>query len=418
MKRLEVLRELAHQNNKKILIWVFDGIGGLPHPDKGGKTELEVAQTPHLDAFAQRASTGRTLAYGPGITPGSGPGHLALFGYPNDQIQIGRGVLEVLGSDVCFHRGQRVEGFSLQPGDLAARGNYATHEDRDGVHIITNRRAHKPKTEEAERLSLRLSEQIQIDGVEVFIFPGMEHRFGVVLRGAGLQEGLTETDPQVEGAPEPACEATRPEAASAAAAVNAFVAGAKAALQGAGSRATTVLLRGIAERPAIPTLPEIYGVRAGAVAAYPMYRGIANLVGFDVLGAPKTHREELETLKAHYDDYDLFYFHIKETDSVAHLGDFDGKVGVFEAADPIFGEVLALGWDAVVVTGDHCTPSVLMEHSWHPIPTAIWYPTCLADDSPKLTERHCARGTLGDIEARHLVPLLMAATGKLLKYGA
>jgi 2,3-bisphosphoglycerate-independent phosphoglycerate mutase len=282
--------------------------------------------------------------------------------------------------------------------------------------LVTDRRGGKPSTEASEALTSRLSREIQIDGVEVFLLPGKQHRFAVVFRGEGLDGRLTETDPQVTGVPRARCEATDPAATRAAAVVEAFSERASEIL--AGEFPNGVLLRGIAGRPAIPTLPELYGLRCGAIAAYPMYRGIASLLGFDVLGRPKDHRGELDTLARHFDDYDLFFLHIKETDSVSHLGDFDGKVAIFERCDALFGEAVDMGFDVVAVTGDHCTPSVLREHSWHPIPTAVRYEHCLPDDGPKLTERHCARGTLGDIPARDLLPILLAASGKLLKYGA
>lgn len=416
MKRLETLSSLATQNDKKILLWVFDGIGGLPHPETG-KSELESTQTPHLDAFAQRSMLGSTLAFGQGITPGSGPGHLALFGYPNDQIEIGRGVLEVLGSSEVLSGGELIEGFSLGKGDVAARGNFATRRQVDGQMVITDRRAGKPSTEVSRGLCERLSREVSIEGVEVFLLPGKQHRFSVVFRGQGLVGEVSETDPQVTGKDYLPCEAKVPEAERAAEVVNAFIEQASEILK-AEEAASAVLLRGIAGRPDVPTLPELYGLRCGAIAAYPMYRGISKLLGFEVLGQPKDHKEELATLKEHYDDYDLFYFHIKETDSVAHLGDFDGKVKVFEACDEIFAQAVALGFDVVIVTGDHCTPCVLKEHSWHPIPTAMWYESCLEDEFGKLTERNCARGSLGRIEARDLIPLALAASGKLLKYGA
>jgi 2,3-bisphosphoglycerate-independent phosphoglycerate mutase len=411
MKRLETLSALAHPNDKKILLWVFDGIGGLPHPDTG-KTELETAVTPNLDAFAASGMLGRTSAFGRGITPGSGPGHLALFGYPNDQIVIGRGVLEVLGSDKVLRGGREVDGFRLEAGDIAARCNYCTV----AGGLVTDRRGGKPATEISAEMTARLSREIEIDGVEVFLLPGKQHRFAVVFRGAGLDGRVTETDPQVTGVPRARSEATHPSAERTAAIVEDFSEQISSIL--AGNGANGALLRGIAERPAIPTLPELFGLRCGAIAAYPMYRGIANLLGFDILGAPVDHRGEIETLRTHYDDYDLFYLHIKETDSVSHLGDFDEKVRIFERCDALFQEAVDMGFDVVIVTGDHCTPCVLKEHSWHPIPTGMNYKHCLADDGPKLTERHCARGTLGDIEARDLLPIAMSAAGKFLKYGA
>lgn len=416
LKRLQTLSALAHQNDKKILLWVYDGIGGLPHPETG-LTELETAKTPNLDKLASAGQTGRTMAFGQGVTPGSGPGHLALFGYPNDEIVIGRGVLEVLGSDEVWSEGERVEGFRLGKGDIAARGNFATEQSVEGASVITDRRAGKPATEISGAIVKRIAERVRIEGVKIFMLPGKQHRFSVVFRGEGLVGDVTETDPQVTGLAKLPCEARRPEAQRAAEVVNEFIEKVTTLLNEEPA-ANTVLLRGIAGRPDVPTLPELYGLRCGAIAAYPMYRGIANLLGFDVLGSPANHQEELDTLKAHYDDYDLFYFHIKETDSLSHLGDFAGKVGVFESVDKILGEAVELGFDVVIVTGDHCTPCVLKEHSWHPIPTLMWHEHCLFDDVERLTERGAARGTLGTIPATDLIPLALAASGKLLKYGA
>jgi 2,3-bisphosphoglycerate-independent phosphoglycerate mutase len=416
MKRLSTLSSLAHKNDKKILLWVFDGIGGRPHPDTG-LTELETAKTPSLDAFSASAMLGRTLAHGHGITPGSGPGHLALFGYPNDQVTIGRGVLEVLGSSKVLKGGEPVSGFELVKGDVAARGNFSTRKEVDGRYVITDRRAGKPDTEVSGALVKMLSEQVKIDGVDVFLLPGKQHRFSVVFRGEGLDGDVSETDPQVTGVPALACEARSDAAGRSAEVINDFISQLNTILSDQPA-ANTALLRGIAGRPNVPTLPELFGLRCGSIAAYPMYRGISRLLGFEILGQPRTWQEEVDTLRENYDKYDLFYLHIKETDSVSHLGNFDEKVSIFEECDAVFAQALELGFDVVIVTGDHCTPSVLKEHSWDPIPTAMWYQHCLSDDVKKLTERGCARGTLGQIPARDLMPLALAASGKLLKYGA
>ena len=417
MKRLERMQQLVFENDSKILFWVFDGIGGLPHPETG-KTELETADTPGLDAFARRSSCGGMVPFGPGVTPGSGPGHLSLFGYPLEKFDLPRGVLEVLGADGAYHRGDWVGEVEPGPGDLAMRGNFASLQRQDGEMVVSDRRANRLATAENKRICEMLSRKLQVDGYTVYVHPGKEHRFALLIRGPDLAGGLTDSDPQKSGIPPRAVEAERPQAQQAARVCNEIIDRATELLDEE-PEANTVLLRGIGCAPDIPTLEELYGIKAAAIATYPMYRGIARLLGMDILdvGSMK-HEDEVKTLEEHFQDYDFFYLHIKETDSVGHKGAFDEKVQIFESVDPLFERALELDFDVVALTGDHCTPCVLGDHSWHPIPTALWSKTVLDGGVQSFDERQVRQGTLGIIESRDLLPLALAEAGRFKKYGA
>ena len=400
MDQLTLMQRLSIPGTTKMVLFVMDGIGGLPGPD--GKTELEAAHTPNLDALAARGTTGLSTPARPGVTPGSGPGHVGLFGYDPLDWQIGRGVLEALGID-----------FDLGPDDLAARGNFATL-DADGN--ILDRRAGRIPSEEGVRLVEKLR-KIKLPGVEVFVEPVKEYRFVLVLRGKGLEDGLTETDPQKTGVPPMPVKATRPEAERSAELLNQWIAEARRLLADE-PRANGLNLRGIAKVPPIPKMPDIYKMRLGAIATYPMYRGIARLVGMEVLPTGETIESEVETLKAHWDAYDFFFFHVKKTDSYGEDGNFDGKVHVIEEADAALAKVLALEPDVIVVTGDHSTPWALKAHSWHEVPVLLWSRYVRPDGVTAFGERPCMAGGLGHIRHFDLVPLMMAHAGRLTKYGA
>ncbi len=417
MDRLQFLSGLCFPNDTKILFWVFDGIGGLPRPNTG-RTELETAEIPHLDAFAQSAACGALEPFGAGVALGSGPGHLALFGYPLESCELPRGVLEVLGAQRCYHRGEVCDDFALGPNDLAMRGNYATLEQVGDRLVVGDRRANDLSTEEGDAASQALSAAIDLEGNEVFVFPGKQHRFAVVIRGAGLKGGLSDADPQRSGLAPRAVEAQRPEAQHTADLVNEFVRQATDVLEGR-PRANTVLVRGIGMAPELATLPELYGLRCAAIATYPMYRGIARLIGMDVLEVPGgDHEGELAALEQNFERYDFFYLHIKEADSAGHRGDFDAKVAVFEECDALFERARAMGFDVIVVTGDHSTPSVLARHSWHPVPAALWSKNALPGQTSAFTERECIKGTLGRRASCDILSLALAEAGRLATYGA
>lgn len=397
----ELTRALHVRNETKIVMLVADGLGGLPLVP-GGLTELETAQTPHLDQLAVRGVQGGSIPVKPGISPGSGPGHLALFGYDPLKFLIGRGALEATGI-----------GFALQPGDVAVRGNYCTLDPQGN---IVDRRAGRIATEQSAPLANRLRE-VSLPGVQVFVEPVKEHRFVLVLRGTGLCGNIEDTDPQQTGVPP-----LRPEPRDAASSKTAelaqqFVLQAQRLLADQ-PHANGVTLRGFASPPRLPTYEEIYGLKGGAIAVYPMYKGLASLVGMSILGRPQTLAEQLSLLEQHWSQYDFFFLHFKYTDSTGEDGDFAGKVKRIEELDGALPRVMALKPDVLVVTGDHSTPSYLRGHSWHPVPTLLVSDCCRPDECTQFSERESVRGGLGQFEAQYLMCLALANAGRLGKYGA
>ncbi|UCF20294.1 MAG: 2,3-bisphosphoglycerate-independent phosphoglycerate mutase, partial [Gemmatimonadota bacterium] len=367
---LQTITGLLTPSDTKILLFVLDGLGGLPM-EPGGPTELEAARTPNLDRLAAEGIVGLHQPVGPGITPGSGPGHIGLFGYDTLRYQIGRGVLEALGI-----------GFDLGPQDLAARGNFCTV---DGEGKITDRRAGRIATEKARELCAQL-QSIDLPGVEMFVEPVREHRFLFVLRGEGLVEGVADTDPGHLGSPPLLVAAENPEAAGTADLVSRFVDEARRRLAGS-ELANMVLLRGFARRPDWPTFTDAFGLRAVAVAQYPMYRGVAKLFGMEPVSAGASADDLFETLEGVWGDYDFAFVHVKETDKAGEDGDFEHKVEVIEEIDRRVPRLERLVPDVILVTGDHSTPAALRSHSWHPVPFLLWSPTCRRDDVEQFGER-------------------------------
>ena len=398
---LDFLAPLVVSNTTKIVLLSLDGIGGLPRPETG-KSEMEEARLPNLDGLAQRAACGLIRHVGPGITPGSGPGHLGLFGYDPLRYQVGRGVLESLGIE-----------FDLRAGDVAARGNFCSV---DGAGLITDRRAGRIATDVCIRLTERLR-GIRLPGVELHVEPVKEHRFVLVMRGPGLSGRLSETDPQVLGKVPLPVRPMEPSAASTAQSVNTFIAEAGRRLADA-APANMVLLRGFDQLPALPRFSEVFQLKAAAIAAYPMYRGLAKLVGMEVLKTGGTFADEVATLRQHWDSYDFFFLHYKDTDKAGEDGDFPAKVAALERLDAFVPEIMALEPDVFVVTGDHASPSVLAGHGWQPVPVVLSSRYCGADPVTTFTERACAAGTLGVLPAQHLMPLVMANALRLTKFGA
>ncbi|MBM4441646.1 MAG: 2,3-bisphosphoglycerate-independent phosphoglycerate mutase [Candidatus Rokubacteria bacterium] len=398
---LELIRPLVVGNDSKIVLLSLDGLGGLPRPETG-KSELETARIPNLHRLATEGACGLLRHVAPGITPGSGPGHLGLFGYDPLRYLVGRGVLEALGIE-----------FDLRAGDVAARGNFCTV---DAAGDITDRRAGRIPTDVCVRLTERLK-GIRIPGVEVIVEPVKEHRFVLVLRGAGLGGRLSETDPQVLGKPPLPVRALDAESAVTAERVNTFVAQARTLLADA-APANMVLLRGFDRLPDLPRFPEAFGLRAAAIAAYPMYRGLAKVVGMDVLKTGGGFADEVATLREHWQSYDYFFVHYKDTDKAGEDGDFDAKVAALERFDAFVPEVEALRPDVLVVSGDHASPSVLAAHGWQPVPVLIRSRYSGADPVTAFTERACAAGTLGILPAQHLMPLVLANALRLTKFGA
>jgi 2,3-bisphosphoglycerate-independent phosphoglycerate mutase len=397
----DLIRELREPSDSKIVLLVADGLGGLPM-EAGGKTELESARTPNLDALAREATCGLSIPVLPGITPGSGPGHLGLFGYDPLQYRIGRGILEALGIN-----------FDVGPRDVAARGNFCTV---DAQGLITDRRAGRPTTERCVATCRKL-QSVKVPGVQLFVEPVREHRFVVVFRGDNLGDAVNDTDPQQVGhAPLEAIAADVGSQATARA-VNAFVAEARRILA-ADAPTNMVTLRGFARYPKIDTMREVYGLRPVAIAVYPMYKGLARLVGMDVADAGATLGDQVETLRRSWDKYDFFFLHYKYTDSTGEDGNFAAKVEMIERLDNEVPKIRALNPEVLVVTGDHSTPSKLRSHSWHPVPTLLWSKSCRPDPVTEFGESYCLRGGLGQFQAMYLLPMALANAGRLGKYGA
>ena len=402
MDNLSLMRKLQQPAETKIVMLVIDGIGGLPR-EAGGPTELEAAHTPNLDTLAAEAMCGLSTAIFPGVTPGSGPSHLSLFGYDPLRYGIGRGVLEALGI-----------GFDLRPGDVAARGNFCTLGANGN---ITDRRAGRIPTEKGAELCALLR-GIELPGVETFVEPVKEYRFVLVLRGEGLEDGLTETDPQRIGVPPLPVEAERPEAQATADLFNRWLAQARQIL--ADHRpANGCNLRGLAKDPGLPQMQDVFGLKPAAIATYPMYKGVSKLIGMDVLDAGEALETEVEALQRHWADYDFFYFHVKKTDSAGEDGDFDRKANIIEHTDEVVvPAVRALDPDVIIVTGDHSTPSVMKSHSWHPLPVIFWSRLVRRDTVTNFGETACTLGALGHVHHTDLMPLALGHAGRLAKYGA
>lgn len=397
----ELTRELATKNKSKIVMLVADGLGGLPM-EAGGKTELETAATPNLDALATKGVQGLSIPVKPGIAPGSGPGHLGLFGYDPLQYQIGRGALEATGI-----------GFKLEHGDVAIRCNFCTL-DSDGN--ISDRRAGRIPTEESAPLAISLR-QIKIPGIEIFVEPVKEHRFVVVLRGEGLAGNVRDTDPQATGVPplDPVAEDAASEKTAEIA--KEFLRQAKEILKDE-KKANFHTMRGFADRPNMPSYNEVYGLNAAAIAVYPMYKGLASLVGMDVIGDATTLDEQMSVLKENWDKYDFFFIHFKYTDSTGEDGNFDEKVKKTEQFDASLAAVEALNPEVLIVTGDHSTPAYLKSHSWHPVPTLLVSDCCRPDPHTTFGESTAITGGLGQFEAKYLMLLALSNAGRMGKFGA
>jgi 2,3-bisphosphoglycerate-independent phosphoglycerate mutase len=402
MNQLDLMKTLHVISDKRIVLLVMDGLGGLPN--ETGKTELESASTPNLDALAKKSILGLSSAIAPGITPGSGPGHLGLFGYDPLTYKIGRGVLESLGI-----------GLLLKTTSLAIRGNFCTIEPSTGM--ITDRRAGRIPTLECERIVEKLSIIKKLEDVDVIIRPVKDYRFALVFDGAGLEEGLTETDPQKVGLKPLTVTALTPVAEKSARLLNQWLSKAFEILKDE-HRANGCTLRGIAKDPGLPGFKEIYGLNACAIATYPMYKGLARLVGMKIIDGCDTIEDEVAALKSNWAEHDFFFFHVKKTDSSGEDGNFDAKIKVIENTDKLLPEILNLTPDVLIVTGDHSTPAVMKSHSWHELPILLYANNILTDACTSFGERSCQAGGLGHIRHVDIMPLAMAHAEKLSKYGA
>jgi 2,3-bisphosphoglycerate-independent phosphoglycerate mutase len=397
----EQMKKISRTSSSKIVLLVIDGVGGLPHP-KTGKAELESAKKPNLNRIARDSLCGLIDPVSPGITPGSAPGHLAIFGYDPVKYNIGRGVVEALGIDL-----------ELKPDDIAARGNFCTVDDRG---IITDRRAGRLATEKNTELCRSLN-NIAVNGAEISVLPVKEHRFVLILRGEALSPELADSDPQQAGLAPKKIEALSPQAQKTAEIANDFVFQASRLLKGE-TPANMVLLRGFSRRPDIPSIPEIYKLKPAAIATYPMYRGLARLVGMQVLPGGESMTEQLNSLRRYYADYDFFFVHFKSTDARGEDGNFHAKVQAIEELDNALPSLLSLDPDVLIITGDHSTPATLAMHSWHPVPFMLKSKWCRLDNVAEFSERACLAGGMGRFPATEIMPLAMANALKLDKFGA
>jgi 2,3-bisphosphoglycerate-independent phosphoglycerate mutase len=399
----DYLPPLLNQSPRKIVLLVMDGLGGLPI-EPGGATELEAAHKPNLDQLATEGMLGQIVPIRAGITPGSGPAHLALFGYDPLQYEIGRGVLEAAGV-----------GLYVSKGDVAARGNFVT---LDAAGNIIDRRAGRIPSEESAPVVEKLK-KVTLPSVEMEVRLVREYRFAVAMRGAGLNPDIADTDPQKTGVPPLPAIARTPAAERTADLFNQWMAKARAAIADH-PKANGMTLRGFATDPNFPSFPQAYGLRAACISVYPMYKGVASLVGMDLIDfSGETPEDEFAALARVWNDYDFFFIHIKKTDSKGEDGDYWGQVHVIEGVDSALPKLLELKPDVLMVTGDHSTPALLKTHSWHPVPFLLWAPASVRpDDQMHFGERACARGGLGTFPALDAMPLALAHALKLEKFGA
>ena len=394
---------LLRASDKRIVLLVLDGLGGLPL-EPGGPTELEAAKTPKMDRLASEGMLGQTIPIRPGITPGSGPAHLALFGYDPIHYEIGRGVLESTG--VGLHVGV---------GDVATRGNFCT---LDSNGNIVDRRAGRISNEVAAPLVERLK-LISVPGVSTEVSMVKEYRFAVVMRGDGLQPDIDDTDPQRTGVPPLPATARTPESEPTAELYNQWIAQAFEVLAD-DPKANGLTLRGFSTDPNLPSFQSSYGLNPACISVYPMYRGVSRLVGMKIVDFPGDKPEdEFAAVAKVWDEHDFFFVHIKKTDSKGEDGDFDGKVKIIEGVDTALPNLLDLEPDVLIITGEHSTPALMRSHSWHPVPFLLWAPaTVRPDDQTEFGERPCARGSLGSFPALDTIPLALAHAERLEKYGA
>jgi len=401
MEKMELIQQLKQQSNEQVVLLVLDGLGGL---QKNGRTELEEARTPHMDALAHGSESGLTTPIAPGITPGSGPGHLSLFGYDPLTFVIGRGILSALGVK-----------FPVQDGDLTARVNFATI-DKEGN--VTDRRAGRIPDETNRKMCEKIKE-ISLPGVEFFMETEKEHRAALILRGMRFSEHISETDPQKTGVPplevQPLSDDS--ESKQTAALINTFVDAVREKLRSE-HPANMILLRGFALYTKLPTFQQLYGMKACAIAGYPMYRGLASLVGMEVIEVESGVVPQFKKLKEMWGKYDFYFVHIKYTDSFGEDGNFEKKVAVIEEVDKKLGEILDLKPDVFVITGDHSTPASYRAHSWHPVPLLLSSKWSRKSGVPHFGETALQCGSLGIMNTLDLMTLIMAHSGRLAKYGA
>ena len=406
---MQTIKSLKQKNSSKIVLCVLDGLGGLP---VNGKSELEFASTPNLDAISKHSALGLQHPVSVGITPGSGAAHLGLFGYDPLVYDIGRGVLEVLGL-----------GLEMTSHDLAIRGNFATVKYEDGKPIVTDRRAGRISTEENKRITKKIRSKIdEIHDVKVSITSGLEHRFALILSFPlslpETSEDIPDTDPQEVGKSPIIPKGKNITAQKVAKELEKIINEIVEVIKDE-KKANYILLRGISTFPKLPTYEDRYGLNAGCIATYPMYKGVSKLVGMEVLEVNGDSIEsEVDTLIRDYDSKDFFYMHIKKTDSYGEDGNFEAKAKVIEEFDAQLPRILKLNPDVLLITGDHSTPAAMKAHSWHPVPVLLQSKHCFGNNSSGFSENGCRTGELGIFKSTDLMPLVLAHAGRLKKYGA
>ena len=399
---LKFINKLIKPSKTKIAMLVIDGLGGLPK-NQEKQSELELANTPNLDILASKGICGLQQPVGPGITPGSGPGHLSLFGYDPLKYKVGRGVLAAMGIN-----------FELKPGDIAARGNFCTIDEND---IVLDRRAGRISTDKNKELC-KLLKNIKIPNVEFYIETVKEHRFLIVMRGDNLSDKIIHTDPQEIGKKPLYPKALSYESEKTSELINQFLNQSQKILRDQ-YPANMILTRGFSQKPNWPSFEEAFGLKSAAIASYPMYRGLARLLGMQILETDKKIEDEFYTLEKNWDDYDFFYIHVKGCDSAGEDGDFERKVQIIEEIDNQIPKLIDLKPDVIIVTGDHSTPSILKYHSWHPVPLLLWSKNCRSDNVKFFNENSCITGSLGPrYPAVDIMPLALANANRLEKYGA
>jgi len=409
MERIDILKELVEKNDSKILLVVLDGLGDIPSID--GKTPLEAAKTPNLDKLSKESALGMHIPVLPGITPGSGPGHLSIFGYNPLKYEIGRGILEALGV-----------GLEVTENDICIRANYAKVEEKDGKLIVNDRRARRLSTEENKKLTEKITKEIkEINGVKIFIKSGIEYRLAILLRfNEKVNEDMCdilETDPQNEGkeviSPEPLSE----KAKIVSEVLKEFLLRVREIIKN--EKGNYLLLRGYSTPPIIPNFSEIYKLKSLSIATYPMYKGLTKLIGMESVKVDGfSIKDEIDVLRENYKNFDFIYLHIKKTDSYGEDGDFMNKLKVIEEFDSYLPEILSLNFDVLCITGDHSTPTIMKSHSFHPVPLLIHSPFVFKGLSERFTEKDCLKGELGTIKGEDIISLLLAHSKKLKKYGA
>ncbi len=398
-----IWEELAHEGGR-IIYLILDGLGGL-RDHSTGETALERANTPNLDRITAESSCGLLEMVGPGITPGSGPGHLALFGYDPLHYRLGRGVLSALGID-----------FDLQEGDVAARINFASI---DSNGLITDRRAGRISSEVNQRLCQKIRNAVKLDYEgEYFLETVAEHRAVLVLRGKNIVDDIFDTDPQITGVPPREPEAKSKSATYTVKILREFLQQAQAALADE-AQANSLLLRGFQKYFPLPSLKKRFSLKPLCIAKYPMYRGLSRLLGMEVAKTPDNNKDTFKLLTDRYDEaHDFYFVHIKDTDKSGEDGDFNSKVAVIEEVDALLPQLLALKPEVLVISADHSTPAVMASHSWHPVPVLIHAANARIDDINHFDEYGCRGGSLGLRPGVHLMGLALAHAGRLSKFGA